>query len=227
MEVIEMDKTKMEIRIGLVLAMSVLMMCTLAVPAVAKNITDAECGTGFGAMPPEITEIPEAKGVNISLEGAGATVIWEDHFSTNPWSRWSYDFPIGWSYSGDYVYFPYWYDANHFTCAANMRHDFSTNPFYGSDRYVSPDEYSSWTTKTLYLNNYWTTTVTVNLPSDYSEVVCGYVRDMQVYLSLLILAMHTIYIERCINKVNKKSLTSYPSKAIKTKRERKGNKNGS
>jgi len=51
------------------------------------------------------------------------------------------------------------------------------------------------------------TTVIVNLPSDYNEVVCGYVRDMQVCLTPLILMVHTIYIE--INRVNKKSLTSY------------------
>jgi len=191
-----MDKTKIKkkVKVGLILAMSMLVMCTLVVPAIAKNITDAECGTGFGAMPSEITEIPAAKGVNVSLAGAGATVIWQDSFSTNPWSRWSYDLPIGWSSEGDYVYLPYWYDANHFTCAANMWHDFSTNPFYGYynpkikytfisysdnnqdaefgvgflyksggswhwsgwDQYVSPDEYSSWTTKNLYLSDYWT-----------------------------------------------------------------------
>ena len=65
------------------------------------------------------------------------------------------------------------------------------------------------------------TTVTVNLPSDYNEVVCGYVEDMQVCLTPLILMVHTIYIEKCINRVNKKSLTSYLTKAIKNKRKEK------
>jgi len=68
-----MDRTK--IKIGLILVMGVLAMCMLAVPAIAEDITDAECGGCFGAMSQEITEIPEAKGVNISIEGAGATVI--------------------------------------------------------------------------------------------------------------------------------------------------------
>ena len=125
-----MDKTKT----GLILAMSVLAMCTLAVPVTA-NITDAECGACFGAMPPEIIEIP-VKEAKVSSKGVGEVVMWEDDFSTDPFNgRWDLSSGAYMGWNGDCVYLPYhWWvdDVLYTTCAQTMYHSFSTNnPFYG------------------------------------------------------------------------------------------------
>ena len=189
-------------KVWLILAVSVLVMCMLVVPAIAKNITDTEYGACFGGVPIEITETPiSVKAVNVSSKGVGEVVIWEDDFNTNPfssgrWNLWSSpQWTMGWN--EDSVYLPYrWWIGNryYYTYAQTMYHGFSTkNPFYGyynpkveyrfksySDNgkdtgfkvcfgykyegnwygpcefYHSPEEYFSWTTKNIVLNNYWT-----------------------------------------------------------------------
>ncbi|MEA1944883.1 MAG: NosD domain-containing protein [Euryarchaeota archaeon] len=127
-----MNKTK----IRLILAMSVLVMCTLAVPVTA-NITDAECGACFGAMPSEITEI-SVKEVTVSSNGGEEVVIWEDDFNTDPfngrWDLWSgTQWKMGWDEDSVYLLYKWWVDPYwYYTCAQTMYHSFSTNnPFYG------------------------------------------------------------------------------------------------
>jgi len=71
---------------GFILIVSMLMICALAVPAIARNTTDAECEACFGAMPPEITEIQThgLKGASSYSGEVDEVVIWEDDFNTYP-----------------------------------------------------------------------------------------------------------------------------------------------
>ncbi|PXF61411.1 MAG: hypothetical protein C4B59_04015 [Candidatus Methanogaster sp.] len=165
------------------------------------NTTGAESEACFGAMPPEITEI-QTHGLNGVSNYSGKVdevVIWEDNFDTDPFDRrWQLRYgqwAMGWD--EDSVYLPYaWWSIEEsylYTCAQEMYHSFSNNPFYGyynpklkyrfksySDDgddagievgfsyehdgewygtwefYHSPEEYSSWTTKSFDLGDFWT-----------------------------------------------------------------------
>lgn len=186
---------------GFILVISMLMMCALTVPAIARNTADAECEACFGTMPPEITEIQThgLKEASISSGEVEEVVIWEDDFNTDPfngrWDLWYGQLEMGWDEES--VYLPYtWYFGEEYcryTCAQTMYHSFSNNPFYGyydpklkyrfksySDDgddagievgfsyehegewygtwefYHSPEEYSSWTTKSLDIGGFWT-----------------------------------------------------------------------
>jgi hypothetical protein len=48
---------KLITKYGFILVVSMLMICALTMPAIARNTTDAECEACFGTMPPEIAEI--------------------------------------------------------------------------------------------------------------------------------------------------------------------------
>ena len=186
---------------GFILVMSMLMICALTVPAIARNTTDTECEACFGAMPPEITEIQThgLKEVSSYSGEVDEVVIWEDDFNTDPFDgRWYIWYPpaeMGWD--EDSVYLPCtWYSIEEspmYTCAQTMYHSFSENPFYGyydpelkyrfksysddgddagievgfcyeqdedwygtSKFYHSPKEYSSRTTKSLDIGDFWT-----------------------------------------------------------------------
>ena len=181
--------------------MSMLMVCALTAPAIARNTTDAECEACFGTMPPEITEI-QTHGLKAASSYSGEVeevVIWEDDFNTYPfgrrWHIWHPPAEMGWDEES--VYVPcIWYDSEESpkrTYAQTMYHSFPTNPFYGyydpklkytfksysangddagikvsfgyeldglwywdSEFHHSPEEYSSWTTKSLYVGDFWT-----------------------------------------------------------------------
>ena len=73
--------------------------------------SDADTNVGYTSQNPEQT-------------------VFEDDFSTDPWSRWTYYYPMGWSSSGGYVYLPYT-SGEYIYYWSQMEHIFPSWPLDG------------------------------------------------------------------------------------------------